>query len=49
MPSWAINSLAFLISTWIAFSLLMSIVNHLEASRSQRWKQPIEHTNPLEQ
>lgn len=49
MPSWAINSLAFLISTWIAFSLLMSIVNHLESNKAPRWKQPIEHTNPVEQ
>ena len=49
MPSWAINSLAFLITTWIAFSLLMSIVNHLESNKAQRWKQPINQSNPLEQ
>ncbi len=48
-PAWVINSLAFLISTWIAFSLLMSIVNHLESNKASRWKQPIEHTNPVEQ
>jgi hypothetical protein len=49
LPNWAINSLAFIIAVWIAFSLLMSIVNHLENNKASRWKHPIEHTNPLEQ
>jgi hypothetical protein len=49
LPNWAINSLAFIVAVWIAFSLLTSIVNRLESNKATRWKQPIEHTNPIEQ
>jgi hypothetical protein len=48
LPNWAINSLAFILATWIVFSLLMAAVNRLEGNRSQRWQHPLSHSNPLD-
>ena len=48
LPGWLIQGGSFLLAVWFAGSLLTSVVNHLEANRSARYR-PIDHLNPLEQ
>jgi hypothetical protein len=49
IPNWVINTTSFSLILWIAYTSLSIVVNHLESNKAERWKHPIEHTNPIEQ